>query len=226
MVSHWPFRIRYCLSLSIVFFAIGGYCRAAAKSQPITTPPNFIRLYPPDSGWVLADLDGDHEPDFAGSRGLGRTRDGYSYQVQLLLSSDGPSNSFTLSHSNALGLKITGVDIDGDHDVDLIVSDRFLGSHVGVWLNDGRGRFVKSLPGLFSSSSFADLNLRAADPRLVGEPTGDSARRRLPKNLTGARYIHPLRIRSFASNQHPIGWIIDHAVDPFHQRSPPTGFSI
>jgi len=223
MVTHSPFRLRYCLCVSILLFTISGYSRAAEKSQPPANPQNSIGLYPPESRWVLADLEGDQEPDFAESRRLDRTRDGYSYQVQLLLSSDGPSSSFTLLHNNALGLKITGVDIDGDHDIDLIISDRFFGRHIGIWLNDGRGRFAKSLPGLFSSRSFADLAFVAADSSSLREPTGEKAQRRLPENLTGQRYIRPLPIKSFVSNQHPIEWIFDHAVDPFHQRSPPTG---
>src|SRR5215510_4725315 len=124
MVSHSRFRFRYCLCLSILFFAISVYCKAVAKSQLTADPQNSVRLYLPDSDWVVADLDGDHEPDFAESWRLDRTQDGYSYQVQLLLSSDGPSSSFTVLHNNALGLKITGLDIDGDDDIDLIVSDR------------------------------------------------------------------------------------------------------
>ena len=150
MVTHSPFRLRYCLCVSILLFTISGYSRAAEKSQPTANPQNSIGLYPPESRWVLADLEGDQEPDFAESRRLDRTRDGYSYQVQLLLSSDGPSSS-------------------------------------------------------------------------LREPTGEKAQRRLPENLTGQRYIRPLPIKSFVSNQHPIEWIFDHAVDAFHQRSPPTG---
>src|SRR6266702_97657 len=118
MVSHLSFRLRHCLCVLIPFFASIGYYRDAAKSQPTSEPQKSVRLYLPESGWVSADLDGDREPDFAAGRRLGRTKDGYFYQVQLQLSSDGRPNSFTVLHNDALGLKITAVDIDGDDDID------------------------------------------------------------------------------------------------------------
>ena len=54
--------------------------------------------------------------------------------------------SFTVFNNNELGLRITGVDIDGDNDTDLIICDRFFRLHIGIWLNDSKGPFVKGLP--------------------------------------------------------------------------------
>src|SRR5262249_26227353 len=150
---------------------LGGYCRDTAEDQPNSAPQSSIRFYPSELGGLLPDLDGDQEPDLAGSQRLARTKDGYFYQVRLLLSSDAPS-SFTVVHNDALGLKITALDIDGDDDVDLLISDRFFTQHIGIWLNDGKGHFVKSLPGRFSPISSVDLAFVRADRSFVRQPTG------------------------------------------------------
>ena len=220
MVSHSRFRLRHGLFLLVLFCAINEYHRDATKSQPASKRHDSFRFSLSDFGWVLTDLDGDHKPDFAGGRCVGRTDDGYSYEVRLQLSSGAPTRPFTVSHNDALGLNITGVDIDGDDDIDLIISDRFFGQHIGIWLNDGKGRFAKSLPGRFSASSVSDLAFVAVDLNWAGQPTADKQQRRLPDYLA-AGDIQPLRLRSSASNQHPVEWPFHFATDPLHQRAPP-----
>ncbi len=222
MVPRSQFQLRHCPFLLVLIFAIGGSYADAAKTDPTSEPQNSFRLSLPESGWVLADLDGDHKPDFAGGQRLGPTKDGYFYQVQLQLSSDAASGSFTVLHTDMLGLKITGLDIDGDKDIDLIISDRFFAQHIGIWLNDGKGRFVRSLPGLFSPGSDVDLAFFAINPNLARQPSGDRERRRLPDCLPAARYIQRLPLKNSASSQHPVEWIFCVAVDPLHQRAPPT----
>src|SRR5262249_2896966 len=144
MVGHYQRGVRHCLFLGLLFFSISGYCSGALNSLPSSETQSPFRLCFPESSCVLTDLDGDHRADFATGQRLDRTTDGYFYRVQLQLSSDASSNSFTVFHNNALGLRISGVDIDGDNDTDLIISDRFFSQHIGIWLNDGKGHFVKS----------------------------------------------------------------------------------
>src|SRR5262245_15216159 len=126
MVCHSRRRLGCRWFLVILFFSMSAYY-CAATSLPTSGTPNAIRLSFPESGWVLSDLDGDHKLDFAGGQDLGPTKDGYFYRVQFQLSSDASPSSFTVVHNNALGLKIAAVDIDGDDDTDLIISDRFFG---------------------------------------------------------------------------------------------------
>src|SRR5262249_15583064 len=163
MVHHVRHRLRPFLFLMLLLYSISGYCRDGAKSLPSSETQNAFRFYSPGSTWVLSDLDGDHTPDFAGGQRLGRTEDGYFYQVQLQVSSGASSSSFTFFHNNALDLKISGVDVDGDNDIDLVISDRFLHQHIGVWLNDGKGHFVKSPPGRFAPNPSSDLAFVALD---------------------------------------------------------------
>src|SRR5262249_12832248 len=130
MVGHSQCGVRYFLFLGFLFFSISGYCSDALKSLPTSETHRAFRLSFPESSWLLTDLDGDHTPDVATGQRLGHTRDGYFYLVQLQLSSDASSSSFTVFHNNALGLRITGVDIDGDNDTDLIISDRLFRRYI------------------------------------------------------------------------------------------------
>ena len=181
-----------------------------------------FRSYFPESNWVLADLDGDHTPDFAGGQRLGRTTDGYSYRVQLRLSSDASSSSFTVFHNDALGLRITDVDIDGDDDIDLIISDRFFRQHIGIWLNDGKGHFVKSLPGRFSPNSGSDLAFVAVELNWAAQPTVDKQPRRLPDYLPAVEFIQPVPVQGSALNPHGVERLFSFAANSLHQRAPPT----
>jgi len=202
-------------------FALCGRNGDAEKSLPTSVPRNSTQLYSHAAGFALADLNGDQELDLAEGLCLGPTKDGYFYQVQLRLSGDTSSNVFTVLHNNALGLKITGRDIDDDHDIDLIVSDRFFGQQIGLWLNDGKGRFVKSLAGVFSPN--ADLNSAfvAVVANFAGQRTGVRDRRRLPDCLATTRYIQPLLLTSPRLKERALERRVDFAVDSLRQRPPP-----
>src|SRR5215510_5470930 len=126
MVRHSRRGVHHCLFLGLLFFSISGYCSDALKSTTTSEIQSAFRFDFPESSWVLTDLDGDHAPDFATGQRLGRSTDGYSYRIQLQLSSESSSSSFTVFHNNVLGLRITGVDIDGDDDIDLVISGSVL----------------------------------------------------------------------------------------------------
>jgi hypothetical protein len=215
MIDLLRFRLRGHLCLLTLFFAITG-CNVQKST----------RLHLLASGWMLADLDGDHEPDVAQSLALGRAKDGYCYEVQLQLSSDASARSFFLFHNNSLGLRITAHDIDGDNDIDLIISDRFFGEHIGIWLNDGRGRFSKSLSGLFASSLPSDLAFLPADAGFGTQRTGVRERRRPAYGLTPTRYVEPLPLKPSTGQRYPVEWAIRFAVNPLRQRPPPTHFPL
>jgi len=226
MVSRSRRSHRYCLLLAFLVLPISTYCKDGANDPPASGTQNAFRFHFPEFGSLLGDLDGDHAPDFVGGQCLGRTKDGYVYRVQLQLSSGAPSNSFTVFHNNALGFKITGVDIDGDDDTDLIISDRFFGRHIGIWLNDGTGRFVQSLPGLFSTISTEDLAFVAVDHNSPEQTTEDRQEQRRSDGLPVAGYFQPLPLHSSESNQRCGEWICNFAGDLLHQRAPPTVSSV
>ena len=226
MVGHSLRRVRHCLFLGLLFFSIRGYSSDVLKSLPTSETHRAFRLSFSESSWLLTDLDGDHAPDFATGQRLGRTMDGYFYRVRLQLSKDLSLSSFTVFHNNALGLKITGVDIDGDNDIDLIISDRFLHQHIGVWLNDGKGHFVKSLPGRFSPSSGPDLAFVAVDLTSAGQPAVDKQHWRLPECLPASGYIRSLPRKSSSSDENAVEGIFGYAVASLHQRPPPAHLAV
>ena len=216
-----PFQLPITLCLLVLSFALYGRYGDAEKSQPASVPLNSIPLHLHGPGFALADLNGDQELDLAEGLCLGSTKDGYFYQVQLRLSGDTSSNVFTVLHNNALGLKITGLDIDEDHDIDLIISDRFFGDQIGLWLNDGKGRFVKSVPAVFSPKTDVNSALVAVDA-FVRQRTGVRDRRRLPGYLATTRYIQPLLLTSFRLKKLPLQRRVHFAVDSLRQRPPPV----
>jgi len=100
---------------------------------------------------AVADLDGDHIPDIASGISTGHTSEGYSYRVDLDFSGNRGVKTLSVFSADSTGLNIEAVDIDGDHDLDLIITGR-LSQPVGVWLNDGRGSFTQGDPAKYALS--------------------------------------------------------------------------
>jgi hypothetical protein len=213
-------RPRYGVLFLLLFLVRASYCLREPQSESKHQFP-ALPQYLSGSVWVFGDLDGDHKPDVAKGHPSGRTEAGYLYEVQLQLSGAERSTSLTVFHNNALGLRISGIDIDGDNDIDLIISDRFSRKHTGVWLNDGKGRFTRSAAGRFAPYSDEDLAFVAIHQSWAAQPTEVKQSRRLTADLS-ARYtqctlLPPTRM----ANQQTVEWIIQLDLDPQHQRAPP-----
>ncbi len=101
------------------------------------------------SPWTIADLDGDHHPDSAQSSEVGTGVQGYHYRVDFQLSGGAPNKPFTVSTRSRLGLNIVPRDIDGDNDLDLVITTGALHQLVGIWLNDGNGEFTPADASLY-----------------------------------------------------------------------------
>ena len=224
MVRHSPFQLCRSVCLLILLAIIERYGQSP-RSQAPSAFESSVRRYLPESSWLLADLDGDRVPDAVGASRFGQTKDGYLYQIQLQLSTEPQPVSFAVLHDNSLGLKIISHDIDGDDDIDLSVADQ-LSRHVGIWLNDGRGHFVKSPPGRFSSMPNADLAFTTLDQQFAGQRTGVSERRRLLNNLAPTGYIQPLASQACDLNGHPAEELVRFAIAPLDERPPPVALPI
>ena len=113
----------------------------------------------------MADLDGDQKSDLALAQVLEHER---GYRISLRLSATGDSSYFDLPSGIRSGLTVRAQDVDGDHDLDLVITSGLSRQPVGIWLNDGVGNFTqgdaslyaewiwRGPPILFSRSTSAD----------------------------------------------------------------------
>lgn len=89
----------------------------------------------------VGDFDGDRHADFAVAQPQGMINGAYRYRVEVLLSAQ-PATAFEIDWGTPSGLHISTRDVDGDLDLDLVITSEFGRQPVGVWINDGNGRFT------------------------------------------------------------------------------------
>lgn len=114
--------------------ASGGLCLAGTNPDL----PGAIDS-PAVSGWVLADLNGDHNLDLATARSGIHDASGYAQEVRITLGAF-QQTSFRFQSPGAT-VELSSRDLDGDQDRDLIVLEPVSREPIGVWINDGAGLF-------------------------------------------------------------------------------------
>src|SRR5215467_10195345 len=139
-----------------ILTSILAICCFAVKAGASERPQSFVAMHLMRPDTTAADLDGDHIPDLASGIRTGHTLEGYSYRIDLDLSSNPHARPFSVFSEEPSGLTIEAIDIDGDHDLDLVIRGRLSLQTVGIWLNDGMGHFT---PG--------DLNTYALSTELT-----------------------------------------------------------
>jgi hypothetical protein len=203
-----------CLSPLLLILA---FCVAAAAATPKTSGPNLSFNTVFGTAWTFADLDGDRQPDLAQSRSVARNGDG-QYRVDLALTSGQWFRSFTFQNREALELRLDAIDVDGDNDLDLVITGRYLGQRIGVWLNDGKGSFSKGASSLFPAS-LEGTSLSASLPDPVNPPAGTKAPR--PQGLTRVGFIPPQIDDKPASSCSLLPSVLDFRSGSHHLRAPP-----
>lgn len=136
--------VRRCLRIPFLVCTLANLC-LAATGQVLSAPP-----LPPKSlehvVWAVADFDGDSRPDMAITKTEAQGA-GYVYWLELDLSTSRTGDStrqhpgFPAVASSMFGLHLTPRDVDGDHDLDIVVTMGFARQPVAVWINDGQGGF-------------------------------------------------------------------------------------
>jgi hypothetical protein len=159
--------------------------------------------FPPSGSWnidwAIGDFDGDQRPDLARTEVAGSgPRDG-RYRVQISLSGSGMASSFEVHLARPAGLNIEARDIDGDHDLDLVVTAGLLHQRVGLWINDGQGNFTEADSSLYPDQVWRGPPQVGSDPvpaadqsvildgLSLGLPTLRSARADFPLQHSGLR---------------------------------------
>ena len=120
---------------------------------------------PGDSGFAgairgtagLADFDGDSRTDIAFAKLRGLVNGVFHYQIEVLLSAQ-PRATFEVESGRAGGgLHITARDVDGDQDLDLVITTEFTREPVGVWINDGHGGFTPGDAAIYPASIWQEI---------------------------------------------------------------------
>src|SRR5206468_8185827 len=95
-------------------------------------------------GWTTAigDLNVDGTPDLAIADRIAHRTNGYDFLIELSVSGQPPDTVTFESPNDAVSISLS--DVDADHDLDLVVRASLSNEPVGVWLNDGHGRFTSS----------------------------------------------------------------------------------
>ena len=126
----------------LIVVIVGTFCAAVPSWASPTTKGDLNLLGPGNA--AVADLNGDHIPDRASGTETGRSEAGFSFRMDIALSGTSATKSFTVLSDEPMGVNVEALDVDGDHDLDLVISSHLLHRPVGVWLNDGTGLFSPS----------------------------------------------------------------------------------
>ena len=112
----------------------------------------------------LADFDGDSRTDIAFAKPRGLVNGLYRYQVEVLLSGQ-PRTTFEVEYGHSGGgLHISARDIDGDRDLDLVITSEVGREPVGVWINDGHGRFSPGNAAIYPISIWQESQEAVGGP--------------------------------------------------------------
>jgi len=95
--------------------------------------------------WTAADFDGDSQPDLAIAEAKGRNN--YILNVRLSANTESGFHAqwpdLPILSSSPFGLHLTPRDVDGDHDLDIVLTAGIARQPMAVWINEGLGRFVE-----------------------------------------------------------------------------------
>lgn len=106
----------------------------------------------------VADFDGDSRADIAIAKPQGLVNGVYRYQIEVLFSTQLRATFEVESGTAGRGLHISAKDVDGDRDLDLVITGEFSREPVGVWINDGHGKFTPGDATVYPTSIWQETN--------------------------------------------------------------------
>lgn len=114
--------------------------RVAAVPRAMTTGVAFslpkLSLPSLEKSWIIADFDGDGRPDLLTSSPGASAR---SIEVRFGTSHRAPA---LFEIPDLSQIRLVPWDIDGDNDLDLIAVSPITNRRLGIWINDGSGKFA------------------------------------------------------------------------------------
>jgi hypothetical protein len=144
------------LILAVCFAPVRVHAQTGNPGPAGTVFPAGSPLNLHDTG-VLGDFDGDRRPDIAIARPERLSNGAFRYRVEVLLSTQ-PAGAFDVEFGPAGGLHISAQDVDGDRDLDLVITSEFGRQPVGIWINDGHGRFTRGAAEKYPKSVWQEAS--------------------------------------------------------------------
>jgi hypothetical protein len=145
---------------------------------------------------AMADFDNDQRPDGAVLLNAGELLPG-GQLFRIRLHFTAAQNQDLLFQSNETGLTISALDVNQDGSPDLVVEQVLTHKRLGIWLNDGHGRFrparVEDFPGSTDAPGSWKVRLQGEECMVLALPskTGND----LPVSI-----VELLRDQSSSSN--------------------------
>ncbi len=203
----------------------------AATGRVLSAPPPPLRSLEHIGGWAVADFDGDSRLDMAITK-MEAQGAGYVYWLEFDLSTRRSSDSaqqqpgFPVIASSMFGLHLTPRDVDGDHDLDIVVTMGFARQPVAVWINDGQGGFeegdLAAYPALTCVEEFSLSSQSSPETTLV---LYDQSRRSW-FGLTVSGLLQPLARSDRRTVPQPGLLISRLPTDRRSARAPPPVFAL
>jgi hypothetical protein len=189
-----PLILRWSL---LSLWALGALAAACwASDAPIPSPvqslptPSFC-----DQGCAIADLDGDGRPDLAIARAEGWGPSGFQYRIDLDLTSRVGLSSFSVCAQRG-GLRIIPRDVNGDWDLDLVITSAWSFTPIGVWINDGHGTFTQGDPTAYPESTWNEgPDVLSETPQETFQATVPEFSRTWPDSCEGPSFCNELIIK-------------------------------
>lgn len=183
-------RLNHTCVCAAALFALALAPLVRGADRP-TLPERFETAGGP--GWAIADFDGDGRPDVLTEQSE-LAAQGFRHQVRIQLSSRaGDVESFAVDSVAAgiPGVQVSARDVDGDHDLDLVFTTAVSNEAIGVWINDGAGKFAR---GSAAGPMGATPAIASSGISYAGIPVfpGFLPRPHVPLGAPGAGPIQPI----------------------------------
>jgi hypothetical protein len=193
-----------------------------SHSQRIPTQPRSSAM--PVSRFIFADLDGDKQPDLALVETQSQHSSRTNYSIRLKFS-QGAESAIPVNGPVG-GLRLVARDVNGDDNLDLVVTSNLDNGFVEVLLNDGSGNFSVASPGSYSALETEPSGTLEAQTSTHSDlATLVSLRSSHEQALLLSRHLPLACSWSFGSgsNASPVAW---RQALPRHGRSPPASISL
>ncbi len=208
-------------------FPIGLVCLFAAGIFPLAHSLSY-RLSPSiqptrliGARFVFADLDGDRIPDLAQVESQNPRSANTNYSIHVKLSA-GMESAIGVSGPMG-GLRVTARDVNGDDNLDLVITSYLDSSFVEVLLNDGHGNFAAAPSArLVRLENVSDVVLETPSGPQRDRVTFASARTPLDEVLVKDSYIHDAPYSSGGGAHRQNQPILQRDGMPRLGRSPPV----